>query len=173
MGKWTKLSKSDSLNPGLWIVSEATQRREEGPKAVTPVCGSAWAPASVLTFVHARFCSLPINSGDSQISFQVHFLFAGRTTVAYRFLLLATEELWRKENIPLTTPLEWGAGIAIPTPSSQTGSCGSGGLNDSPQISQRGRDRAIVRSHGVDLYFRDTSLRFTWKTLFQTQRGCI
>lgn len=64
-------------------MSEVTQRCKEGAKAVTPVCGSARAPALVLTFVHACFCSRPINPGDSQISFQ-----------RVSFLLLLAEQGW-------------------------------------------------------------------------------
>ena len=175
MGKWTRVSKSDSLNPGLWIVSEVTQRRKEGPKAVTPVCGSARAPASVLTSVHTRFCSPPINSGDSQISFQ-HI----------SFLLLLAEQQWPVgfcclplknsdgERIYLS---HYPAGVRsrrhCPHPQFTDWELGLRGPEWLAQISRWGRGRAIVRSHSVDLCFRDTSLRFTWRTLFRTQRGCI
>ena len=140
-----------------------------------------WPPSAVLLELLPCSCPLltPASVAFPQILetpslLRVGFLFAfaGQTSVAYRLLLLATEALWRKENLPLATTLQWGAGITSPKPFTDW-EPGPGGLKDSPQSSQWGRGRARVGSHGVDLYFRDTPSRFTWKTLFWTQRGCI
>lgn len=69
-----------TLDFGLWVKWLRDGKRVQRQ---WPVCGSASAPASVLTFAHTRFCSPPINSGDSQISFQ-----------RISFLLLLAEQQW-------------------------------------------------------------------------------
>ena len=172
---WTSELRSvnQTLYPGLWIVSEVTQRCEEGAKAVTPVCGSAWAPALLLPFAHAHFCSIPINSGDSQSpssGFPFCFCWLNKhglpVVVACHWSALTEREFTSRHHSAVRSrhhqpQAVYGLGAR------------ARGLKDSPQSSQWGRGRARVGSHGVDLYFRDTPSRFTWKTLFWTQRGCI
>lgn len=92
--KWPQVSKSDSLNPGLWIVSEVTQRWKDSPRAMTPDSCSALAPAFV-----PDLCSRPILQPSHKfwrlpnlLPVNSLFAFAGQITVVKQFLLLATQQ---------------------------------------------------------------------------------
>lgn len=62
-----ELSELRPVNQALFALDfELWAKWLRDAKGVSPACGSAWAPALLLAFVHACLCGIPINSGDSQ-----------------------------------------------------------------------------------------------------------